>query len=328
MPNETPAPLDVVTFGETMVRLSPPVGYSLENAPALDMFIGGAESNVAIAFARMGGRAGWVSRLPANGLGRRIVHEIAAHGVDTSRVIWVEGERERAGLIFIDTAPPPRGNTILYDRARAAIALLDPAELDWAYLGSARALFLTGITPALGSGCREAWGRAAREAKAQGRKVALDVNYRAKLWTPPEAREALETVLGHCDALICAGRDLRTLFGTPPDPEAAAREFRERYGVPLIVLTLGDRGALAYDGKFYTQPVYPAEPLDRIGSGDAFAAGFLKGWLGGDLELGLKLGNASAALKQTYRGDYTWADWGDVRELVDGGDTDPRHVRR
>ena len=318
--------LDVVTFGETMVRLSPPVGYSLENAPALDYFIGGAESNVAIAFSRLGGRAGWVSRLPRNGFGRRIAQEIAAHGVDISRVIWAADAR--AGLLVIDTAPMPRGNSILYDRARSAIALLDPDELDWAYLTSARCTFLTGITPALGPGCRAAWTRAAREAKALGRKVVVDVNYRALLWSPPEARDALESVLGHCDALISAVRDLRTIFGTSAEPEAAAREFRERYSVPLVVLTLGERGALAFDGELYAQPVYAAEPLDRIGSGDAFAAGFLKGWLGGDVALGLKLGNASAALKQTYRGDFTWATREEVWELIEGGNTYPRRVKR
>jgi len=315
-----------MTFGETMVRLSPPVGYSLENAPRLDMYVGGAESNMAIAFARLGGRAGWVSRLPVNGFGRRIAQEIAAHGVDTSRVIWAE--RSRAGLLVIDTAPLPRGNRVLYDRARSAIAELDPAELDWDYLTGARTLFLTGITPALGPGCRAAWLRAAGEAKARGARVMLDLNFRSLLWTPAEAREALEQALPHCDVVISALRDLRTIFGTPEDAEAAAREFAARYGVPLVVLTLGEQGALAFDGTLYRQPVYPAEPLDRIGSGDAFAAGFLSGWLAGDLERALKLGNASAALKQTFRGDFTWATREDVLELVDEGEKDKRHVKR
>lgn len=326
----TDNPLDVVTFGETMVRLSPPVGYSLENAPSLDMYIGGAESNMAIAFARLGGRVGWVSRLPTNGFGQRIAHEIRAHGVDTSRVLWAD--HSRAGLLVIDTAPIPRGNRVLYDRARAAIAELDPAELDWDYLTGQRTLFLTGITPALGPGCRAAWLRAAKDAKSRGGRVVVDVNFRSLLWTPAQAREVLEQALPHCDLLISAVRDLHTIFGTPEEPEAAAREFAKRYGVPLVALTLGEHGALAFDsavtGSCYRQPVYPTEPLDRIGSGDAFAAGFLTGWLAGDLQRALKLGNASAALKQTFRGDSTWATREDVLELVEGGEKDKRHVKR
>jgi 2-dehydro-3-deoxygluconokinase len=323
--------LDVVSFGETMLRLSPPVGYSLENAPRLDLFVGGAESNMSIAFARMGGRAGWVSRLPDNGIGRRIAHEIAVHGVDVSRVIWAEGGR--AGLIFIDTAPPPRGNDILYDRARSAIAELKPDELDWDYLGSAKILFLTGITPALSAGCQAAWLRAAKEAKAKGRRVVVDVNYRAKLWTTSQARETLEAVLPHCDALISAHRDLRTIFDMPEDAEAAAREVAQRYRVPMVVLTLGEQGALCldnigFDGRLRRAPTFPCEPLDRIGSGDAFAAGFLKGWLEGDLDHALRLGNASAALKQTFRGDHSWATLRDVMDLVESGGADKRHVRR
>jgi 2-dehydro-3-deoxygluconokinase len=331
-----PAALDVVSFGESMLRLSPPVGYSLENAPRFDLFVGGTESNMSIAFARMGGRAGWVSRLPDNGIGRRIAHEIGVHGVDVSRVIWaVDG---RAGLIFIDTAPPPRGNDILYDRARSAIAELRPDELDWDYLASAKILFLTGITPALSAGCREAWLRAAKEAKAKGRRVAVDVNYRAKLWTPEQARETLEAVLPHCDALISAHRDLRTIFDMPEDAEVAAREFAKRYRVPMVVLTLGEQGALCFenagfenagfDGEMRRAPAFPCEPLDRIGSGDAFVAGFLKGWLEGDLDLALRLGNASAALKQTFRGDHSWATLREVMELVESGAADKRHVRR
>ena len=322
----TEPPLQVVTFGETMVRLSPPTGYSLENTPTLEVFAGGTESNMAIAFARLGGRVGWVSRLPRNGLGRRIAGEIAHHGVDVSRVVWCDGER--AGLFFIETAPAPAGNRVLYDRAHAAIANLEPDELDWDYLTSAEVLFLTGITPALGPGCREAWRRAAREAKGQGRRVVLDINYRALLWTPEAAREAIEEILEHTGAVIAAHRDLRTLFGAPDDPAAAAREFAEAHGVPLVVLTLGDQGSLAFDGNLLRQPAFPSEPLDRIGAGDAFAAGFLHGWLAGDLARGLVLGNASAALKQTYRGDTTWATREDVLELVEIGAADSRQVRR
>ena len=320
------APLDVVTLGETMLRLAPPVGYSLENAGSYEVTVAGAESNMAIALARLGKRVGWVSRLPRNLMGRRVAAEIARHGVDVSRVIWAEGAK--LGLAFTETAFAPRSSRVLYDRTRSAIALLDPDELDWAYLLSAETLFLGGITPALGEGCRRACARAVREAKAGGKRVVLDVNYRSQLWSPGEARAALEELLPHTDAVISPLGDVCTVFGMPSEPEAAARNFAEDYRVPLVVLTLGAEGSLAFDGTMARRPVFPTESHDRIGSGDAFAAGFLYGWGAQGVEHGLLCGNACAALKQTYRGDITWAGIEELEELVRGGGQDPRRVKR
>ncbi len=320
-------PLDVVTWGETMVRLSPPAGFSLEDAHSLEVWIGGTESNMAIALARLGKRVGWVSRLPANALGRKICGEVARHGVDTSRVIWAEGER--AGLNFIETATEPRPNLVLYDRAESAVARLSPAELDYDYLASANLLHLTGITPALSTACREAWLASAQKAKAAGRRVSLDINYRAKLWSPQEARQALEAVFPHVDLVLGALRDVRLLFGVEGEPAAAAELFAGACGLPLVVLTLEAEGALAWDGAEARQdPAYPTLVADRIGAGDAFAAGFLFGWLERDVAHGLRCGNALAALQQTYRGDVSWARREDLLELVESGSAGPRRVNR
>src|SRR5271170_6093525 len=120
---ERPA-FDVTTFGETMLRLSPPPGIAIEQAQSLELSAGGTESNFAIALARLGRRVGWVSRLPANPLGRRIARDIAAHGVDTSRILWApEG---KVGLLFIETGSAPRGNLVLYDRGHTTISELQP----------------------------------------------------------------------------------------------------------------------------------------------------------------------------------------------------------
>ncbi len=340
--------LDVVTWGETMLRLSPPAGLSLEHAQHLEVWVGGTESNMATALARLGLRSGWVSRLPDNALGRRIHGEIARHGVDTSRVVWARspGEEARAGLAFMETGAEPRPSLVLYDRAGSAIARMRPEELDLDYLASARLLHLTGITPALSPACREAWLTSAKKARAAGSRVALDINYRAKLWTPQQARAALEEIFPHVDLVLGALRDVQLLFGTQQDgkagegPRNAADGFRDAaqtaetfaaaYGLPLVVLTLGEEGALAWDGANQTRhPIFPTQVVDRIGSGDAFAAGFYFGWLAeGDIAHGLRCGNALAALKQTYRGDMGWSTREELLELVHSSGVDPRRVIR
>ncbi len=329
-----PPALDVATFGETMLRLSPPAGFALESAQRLEVSTGGAESNLAAALARLGWRVGWVSRLPDNPLGRRVAREVAAHGVDVSRVMWrPEG---KVGLLFIESGAEPRPTRVLYDRAHSAIAELDPAELDYAYLCSARTLFLTGITPALGAGCRAAWLRAAQAAHAAGREVVVDVNYRSKLWGAQTARETIEAVLPHTRALICSLGDAQALFGMPQDPALAAETLRQAYRLPLVVLTLGAQGALACDAgphasgapQIHRHPVFPAQVHDRIGSGDAFAAGFLYGWRERDVPYGLRCGCALAALKQTWRGDVAWSGKAELLELVGAQNLDPRRVQR
>jgi len=329
-PPKEAKPLDVVTWGETMLRLSPAEGVALEAAGSLEISAGGTESNMAIGLARLGRRVGWSSRLPDNPLGRRIARDIAAQGVDVSRVLWARGDQgERAGLLFIEPGAAPRPNRVLYDRAGSAIARLNPAELDYAYLASGRVLFLTGITPALSASCREAWLRSAQEARRAGCAVVVDVNFRSKLWSPQAARETLEAVFPHVEAVFCGLADLQLLFGMPQEPALAAESFARAYRIPLVVLTLGAQGALAWrEGKVLTHPVFPTQVVDRIGSGDAFAAGFLHGWLEGTLERALALGNAMAALKQTYRGDATWATRAEVEELLTQGGGDSRSVSR
>jgi 2-dehydro-3-deoxygluconokinase len=328
-PDTAPRPYDVVTWGETMLRLSTPRGVPLEGAVALDVAAGGTESNLAIALARLGRRTAWVSRLPDNPLGRRLAHDIAAHGVDVSHVLWADAA-EKCGLYFIEMGAAPRSNLVIYERRDSAVARLAPGGLDYGFLASGRLLHLTGITPALSEGCRQAWLASAQRARAAGTRVSLDVNYRAKLWRPQAARETLELLLPQVDVLFSGLRDLRTLFGVPEQPEAAARAMAA-YGVPLVVVTLAAEGALAYEregDRVQRHPAFPTDVQDRIGAGDAFAAGFLHGWLEADVAHGLRCGNALAALKQTYRGDVSWATRADLEELLHSGAADSHQVRR
>lgn len=321
-------PYFAVTWGETMVRLSSPAGLALEATPTLEVAIGGTESNMAIALARLGLRTAWVSRLPDNPLGRRVVHDVKAHGVDVAHVLWAPAA-EKAGVYFIEPGRAPRANTVIYERKGSAVANVNPDELDYAFLSSGRFLHLTGITPALSPGCREAWLRSARQARAAGCRVVVDVNYRSRLWSADAARETLEAVFPHADVVLCALGDLQLLFGMPREPGLAAESFAAAYHLPLVVLTLGGEGALAWhDGQVERHPVFPTEVVDRIGSGDAFAAGFLYGWSERDIAYGLRCGNALAALKQTYHGDVTWSTGPDLLDLVQSQSVDPRKVSR
>src|SRR5579862_6975429 len=144
---------DVVTFGETMLRLSPPGFGRLEEAVTLDVRIGGSESNTAVALARLGLRSAWWSKLPANPLGRRIENEIRRWGVDTSGVIWDEDAGARAGVYFLDFGVAPRGIDVFYDRAASSASRLTAEEVTEARIAGARLLHLTGITPALSPSC-------------------------------------------------------------------------------------------------------------------------------------------------------------------------------
>src|SRR5579872_1299621 len=180
---------DVITFGETMIRLSPPGHARLEATDLLECRTGGSESNTAIALARLGRRAAWWSRLPDNPLGRKIATQVARWGVDTSLILWAE--TGRAGVYFIEFGAPPRPHHVYYDRADSAASHLTPDMVDWAQLDGARHLHLTGITPALSAGCAATVAHAAHEARARGLTVSLDINYRRKLWTPAQAKKML-----------------------------------------------------------------------------------------------------------------------------------------
>lgn len=309
--------MDVVTIGETMLRFSPPLGESLESAPVFQVDPGGAESNIAVALARLGLTVGWISRLPDDALGRRIAGQIRYHGVDTSRVIWAAGER--IGTYYIEPGRGPRATSVIYDRAGSAFSRIESGEVDWAYVRQAKWLHLTGITPALGPGPRHTVAQAVREATGSGAIISFDVNYRAKLWPPDQAADVLSPLLKQAAIIQCAARDAALLFGAPADGSEAARALHERFHPSLVVVTEGEAGAIAFDGAEYRAPSIPTDTLDPVGSGDAFAAGFIAGYREGGVAQGLVWGSALAALKRTYRGDLVWAGRAELQAVLAAG---------
>ncbi|HEX9533651.1 MAG TPA: sugar kinase [bacterium] len=310
---------DVVTIGETMLRMSAPVGVPLEDASQLSVHAGGAESNVAIALSRLRTSAGWISRLTDNPIGRRIFNEVRGQGVDVSRVLWTRGDR--VGTYFVEPGRAPRPNRVVYDRSGSAMAAINPDEVDWAYVRAAKVVHLTGITPSLSATCRELVGRAVREAKAAKVAVSFDINYRTRLWTAAAAAAALAPLLSQVTVLISTAEDAQVVFGIAGSARAVAEALRARFPCEVVAVTDGAQFAAASAGPTVERGGYKVDVVDRIGAGDAFAAGFLHGYLARDIQRGLDYGAALAALKHTYHGDAAWASAEEVAALIAGDTT-------
>ena len=303
-----PTRFDLISLGESMLRLSVPVGRRLDDARALDLEAGGAEGNVCVALARLGWRVGWVGRLPDHALGSIIVRILRADGVDVSAV--VRARDERMGTYFIEYAASPRPIQVIYDRADSAAAHMTVADVDWDYLLDTRILHLTGITAAISDSCYEIVAEAIRRAKAAGVLLSFDVNYRAKLWDPATAGAKLRPLIAEADLLLCKGADAALLFGCTGDPRQQMQALKGLTRAPAVFCTFGANGAaLLLGDEFFEQPALPVQIVDRIGSGDAFAAGVLDGWLLGETDYnaamkdGLRRGVALAAIALSQYGD-------------------------
>ena len=309
----------VIGIGEAMVRLAPTAGETLESAAAFTVQVGGAEANVCVALARLGVATAWISRLPANPLGRRIADAVRGAGVDVDGVVWTpEGS---AGVMFLQPGAAPRPGEIFYYRRQSAFAAIDPDAVGWSRLDGARVVHLTGITPALGDRPRALVTRAIAEARARQLLVSFDVNYRATLWSPSAARETLGPLLNGLDIVLVNDRDARGVFEMRGEPDTVARALRDRLRCRVLVLTCGESGAVAADAETVVRhTVFRADVIDRVGRGDAFAAGFLYGYLARGAGNGLRYGAALAALKQTYAGDFCRATLRDVDAVLRGDD--------
>lgn len=316
---------DVVTLGETMLRLTPPDLKRLEQTTSLDIEIGGSESNTAVGLARLGLRVAWLSRLTNNPLGRLIERTIAGHGVDTGLVAWAEDDR--VGLYFYEEGKAPRGSKVYYDRANSAFSSITSADLPPGLFqaGQARLLHLTGITPALGPKVAETAQVALQRAKGAGWKFSLDLNFRSRLWTPAQAYEGCQPFAQAADLLLTPIGDARLIYNLPAEasPEQILDELAHRYPQATIVLTLGKEGALGREpgGETFRQGVFLAEEVGRLGGGDAFAAGLLYGYLTASAQSGwlpnaLKWGAAVAAFKYSIPGDMPFINRAEVEALV------------
>ena len=310
--------MKVVTLGEAMIRYSTKGFTPLESATELEMRVAGAEANVAVACARLGLQATWISKLTDNPLGRFIESEIRRHGV-TTEIIWTE--QFRVGTYYIEFGAKPRPTRVFYDRKDSAVSHLTPEEVNWKIVRDANLFHITGITPALSASCQAVTERAMQEARSAGTLVSFDVNYRSKLWAAEEARRVLAELLPLADIIFVSLEEAAGVFKIQGDDKEIVEKFAQEFSSSssVVVLTLGERGALARHGKELRRiGIYPVETVDPIGTGDAFAAGFLFGYLtrGQSLEQALEWGAALAALKRTMPGDIAVVTPLEVQALI------------
>lgn len=306
---------DLVTFGETMLRLSPPQGERVETARELEFRAAGAESNVAITAERLGAVATWLSKVPDSPLGRRVVSGLRQHGLDVD-VVWSDGGRQ--GTYYLEYGGEPRGTKVIYDRQGAAVQTTQPQELNLAAIRNARLFYTSGITPALSNQLRETTAQLLKVAKEAGTKTAFDVNYRSSLWSPQEARKTLTRLFPAVDILVIPFRDAQNVLNYERDPRQLAHHLAAEYNLQTVVVTNGERGSLAWhDNTVHEQDIYDADTHDAIGTGDAFVGAFLARRLAGDgVTRAMKYGAATASLKRTIAGDIATVTKSEVESVI------------
>lgn len=327
----------LIFFGELLLRLTAPGNELLMQSPRLGVHVGGAEANVAVGLAHLGHDCAMVSRVPDNALGQGAVAAVRAGGVDCSNVARGPG---RMGLYFLSVGAGLRASEIVYDRAGSSFANSKAGDYDWdALLKGARLLHLSGITPALGPQSAEAVLAAARAAKAHGVTLSFDGNYRALLWDAWDSNPCaiLSELIGMTDILFGNHRDLSLVLGREfsGDGEERRREaadagFAAFPALKLIASTArhtvtADHHRIAARVDLRAQTYQSAELdvtgiVDRIGAGDAFAAGVLHAYLnGGDASAMAETGLALTCLKHSLPGDASRFGAKDIAAFQAGG---------
>jgi 2-dehydro-3-deoxygluconokinase len=331
----------VVTFGELMLRLSPPGHDRLLQSPVLAATFGGAEANVAVSLAQFGLDSQFVTRLPANPVGDAGVQALRAEGVGVRHILR---GGHRVGIYFAEAGASQRASTVVYDRAGSAISEATSGMFDWdSILGGASWFHVTGITPALSASAALVTDEALAAAKAAGATVSVDLNYRQKLWSATEAQRVVRPLMRHVDLLVANEEDVQSALGmevagadvTRGELDGAAyRDVAERicreFAIDRVAITLreslsaSDNGwsALLWDHearRLHRSTRYEIRVIDRIGAGDSFAAGLIYAFVTGrDAEYALQFAIAASTLKHTIPGDFNRVTVTEVERLMKG----------
>jgi 2-dehydro-3-deoxygluconokinase len=335
-------PKKVVTFGEIMLRLTPPGYQRFGQARAFDVIYGGGESNVAVSLANFGIPADFVTRLPKNDLGDACLQFVRQYGVGVDKI--VRGG-ERLGIYFLEMGTMQRGSKVIYDRANSAIATIESGMIDWqAVFSDADWFHWTGITPAISAGTAAVCLEAVQTAKRMGLTVSCDLNYRKNLWKwGKSAGEVMPELVQHCDLAIGNEEDAAKVFGIhAPDTDVTAgkveadkyryvcEELHKRFAsLNTIAITLRGSisashntwsGVLWRGGAFYTGAQYDVTHIvDRVGGGDSFGAGLIYGLrTGDDPQRALDFAIAASCLKHSIYGDFNLVTVDEVEKLMKG----------
>lgn len=343
----------VVTFGEIMLRLSPPGFLRFSQTERFDVVYGGGESNVAVSLANYGVPVDFVTRLPKNDLGECAMMEMRKRGVGTDKIIY---GGQRLGIYFLETGAVSRGSKVVYDRSHSAMAEIKPGMIDWSQVFEGVGWFhWTGITPAISQGAADVCLEAVKAAKKMGLTVSTDLNYRAKLWQYGVSPEKIMTELtAYCDIILGNEEDAEKHFHIKPEgldittqgelvkAEAflsVCQQMMKKFpNAKKVITTL--RGSISashnswagvlYNGKkMYQSPEYQiTDIVDRVGGGDAFMGGLIYGLLQWpeDDQTALDFAVAASCLKHTIKGDANLVTVDEVEKLM-GGDASGRVSR-
>jgi len=331
----------VVCFGEMLLRLGAPDRGLLLQRPSLDVFVGGAEANVAVGLARLGHDVAMATVVPDNPLGEAALAELRRYGVATTHARKVPG---RMGLYFLTTGAIHRPSDVLYDRAGSAFAKADADTVDWdAALAGATWLHLSGVNAAVGPQGAAAALRAVAAAKAKGVRISFDCNYRAKLWAEwgGDAPTILRDLLSAADVVFGDHRDFALVLGKAFDGEDAPRRAADAafdaFPTARLIANTDRRQVtvdhhvlygrlLTRDGMYTAGPVDVGPIVDRIGGGDAFAAGVLHGLLTDrPPHETVQIGLAASSLKHGIPGDLALISRSDIEGFLAG---EGLHIRR
>ena len=329
----------VITFGEIMLRLSPPNYKRFIQADSFDVTYGGGEANVAVSLANFGLDAYYVTKLPNNPLGDAALSYLRQFGVKTDYIIR---GGDRLGIYFLEIGAAQRPSKVVYDRANSSIAKAKVGDFNWDKIFKDAIWFhFTGITPALSDSASELTLEAVKKAKEMDVKVSCDLNYRGKLWSQEKANKVMTQLMDYVDVALGNEEDAEKIFGIKaPKSDVTsgklseegyrfvAKELIKRFNFNLVAITLresysaSDNGwsALIYDGKdFYTSTKYKIHIVDRVGGGDAFAGGLIYSLINGkETKEALEFAVAAACLKHTIPGDFNMVDADEVRSLQKG----------
>ena len=341
----------VITFGEIMMRLAPPGFRRFSQARSLELIYGGGEANVAVSLAHFGVPVEFVTRLPQNDLGDACLSFIRGYGVGTDKI--VRGG-ERLGIYFLETGAVQRPSKVIYDRAGSALASIRPGMVDWrAVFAGANWFHWTGITPAVSQGAAETCLEALLVARELGLTVSCDLNYRSKLWKwGRPAGDVMPELVALSNIAIGNEEDAHKIFGIQaPGVDVTAGQVDATAYLPVcealnsrfprlktIAFTL--RGSISAShnswsgliwdrGRMHTTRTYPITHIvDRVGGGDAFAAGLIYGLrtYTGEPQKALDFAVAASCLKHSIPGDFNLVTVPEVEKLM-GGDLSGRVSR-
>ena len=325
----------VVTLGEIMMRLSTPGFERFVQSESFDVHYGGGEANVAIALTNYGLQGVFVTKVPDNALGQSAINHLRRYGVDTRHI--ARGGK-RLGIYFLEKGASMRASQVIYDRASSSMSEADLSDFDFDKVFEGADWFhISGITPALSDKSVALAEAALKAAKSKGIKISIDINFRSKLWSKEDAGKVMNNLCHYAD--VCIGPDASLGFtGEHADilsghfDEARYRQvfdkLHKEFGSKYIASTIrhshsasdNTLSAFVYDGvNFHHTKKYEVRIVDRVGSGDAFASGFIYGLLTGMTTIdSAEFGIAAAALKHTIPGDTNHATLDEVRALING----------